>query len=141
MKNYNIQLMKALHSYFWYEGLLEETDKYVSFDHNGNQVADTDDPNYYFSRPAYTDDCMIMMLIRLLRRETDMSFTKETAATILGQHGLQNDFSMLWQILVDMFGNYGTSPRSGWIERCNDCADFLEDIVYIEERSLRKVDR
>ena len=38
---------------------------------------------------------------------------------------------ILWQMLVLMFGDYGTSPRYGWIynEYCNDAADFLEYIL------------
>lgn len=34
----------------------------------------------------------------------------------------------LFMIIVCLFGNYGTSPRSGWIERANmkKCIRFLE---------------
>ena len=40
---------------------------------------------------------------------------------------------MLWQMLVEMFGTCGTSPRTGWIEKRDECADFLEMIVQYEE--------
>ena len=34
----------------------------------------------------------------------------------------------LFMIIVCLFGNYGTSPRSGWVERANmnECIRFLE---------------
>ena len=32
---------------------------------------------------------------------------------------------LLWMILVQRFGDYGTSPRSGWIEDTEGAAMFL----------------
>ena len=32
---------------------------------------------------------------------------------------------VLWMICVLLFGNYGTSPRSGWIEKTKECREFL----------------
>lgn len=39
--------------------------------------------------------------------------------------------TIIWMILVDMFGDYGTSPRSGWIERenWNECKNFILKIT------------
>ena len=34
----------------------------------------------------------------------------------------------VWAMLVCMFGDYGTSPFSGWIERKLDAITFLESI-------------
>lgn len=38
---------------------------------------------------------------------------------------------VLWMFLVEWFGDYGTSPRYGWIEKCNldDCVEFLKKVV------------
>lgn len=36
---------------------------------------------------------------------------------------------MLWMCLVQMYGDYGTSPRFGWITDWDECKRFLEAIV------------
>lgn len=33
-----------------------------------------------------------------------------------------------WFLLVCMYGDYGTSPRSGWVEKPNEAIQFLERI-------------
>ena len=42
----------------------------------------------------------------------------------------------LWMILVGLFGDWGTSVRSGWIEKTKDAAAFIRRIcrTYLEER-------
>ena len=37
--------------------------------------------------------------------------------------------SVIWQMLVEMFGDCGTSPRFGWIEKRKECAEFLREIM------------
>lgn len=32
---------------------------------------------------------------------------------------------VLWMICVLLYGNYGTSPRSGWVEKTKECREFL----------------
>lgn len=32
----------------------------------------------------------------------------------------------IWMLLVGMFGDWGTSIRSGWIEDIQDCIDFID---------------
>lgn len=32
-------------------------------------------------------------------------------------------------MLVQMFGNYGDSPRTGWIDQKTECADFLQSLI------------
>lgn len=32
----------------------------------------------------------------------------------------------IWMLLVGMFGSWGTSIRSGWIEKTAECAEFIE---------------
>jgi len=32
-------------------------------------------------------------------------------------------------ILVTLFGDYGTSPRTGWIEKKQECKEFLDKII------------
>ena len=42
---------------------------------------------------------------------------------------LYDRHSVIWQMLVEMFGSCGTSPRTGWIEERQECADFLQMVV------------
>ena len=35
----------------------------------------------------------------------------------------------LWMIIVEWFGDYDTSPRSGWIDKPKECKEFLEKII------------
>ena len=39
-----------------------------------------------------------------------------------------NPNSILWMVLVDMFGDYGTSPRYGWIEQPHECVEYLKEL-------------
>lgn len=40
--------------------------------------------------------------------------------------GIVNEgLEVLWMICVLLFGNYGTSPRSGWVEKTKECREFL----------------
>ena len=34
----------------------------------------------------------------------------------------------IWMLLVGMFGNWGTSIRSGWIDQPKACAEFIEEL-------------
>lgn len=36
---------------------------------------------------------------------------------------------VIWMLCVCMFGDYGTSPRRGWIEDFKGCHDFLVTIT------------
>lgn len=40
--------------------------------------------------------------------------------------------SLLWSMLVLMFGDYGTSPSSGWIDDITGCVEFIEFFVYCD---------
>lgn len=124
--DYNLQLLQSLHSWFWYNGLLTQVDdEWVDFEKDGD----------CFTRPKYDENCLILRLISALR---------DTDDTYLSLHCLQEKYSIdmsssnkelnvLWILLVEMFGDCGTSPRSGWIEKRSECANFLETIVEIEE--------
>ena len=37
--------------------------------------------------------------------------------------------TVIWQMLVEMFGDCGTSHRFGWIEKRKECAEFLREIM------------
>lgn len=98
--DYNTELLNALNSVFWYDGLF-----------------DKDDSN-----------CVILKLIDELRnKETKYGFySLEDACEVCNLFKSPNEFNVIWIMLVEMFGNCGTSPRTGWIEERSACADFLE---------------
>ena len=47
------------------------------------------------------------------------------------------EFEIIWMILVSLFGDYGTSPRSGWIykDNWNECKKFIKMLceIYLED--------
>lgn len=131
IQDYNIKLLDALHSWFWYNGLLEKnSDELMGFEN--------------ISRPKYDENCLILKLISILRETEDdiltLSSLKEKYN--IDMSSTDKELNVLWILLVEMFGNCGTSPRTGWIEKRKECADFLETIVEIEELryKLRGID-
>lgn len=42
---------------------------------------------------------------------------------------------MIWMLLVGMFGDWGTSIRSGWIEQHDECIAFIKSIMPEEEKN------
>lgn len=121
IQDYNIELLNALNSWFWYNGLLEQDgDEWVNFEN--------------ISRPKYTENCIILALIKALRENENDFLTLEYLETKYNLDMFYNEeLNVLWLLLVEMFGDCGTSPRSGWIEKRKECSDFLETIVEIEE--------
>ena len=125
VNDYNVALMQSLHSAFWYQGLLEqEGDEWITF------------PN--ISRPKYTDDCVIVRLIdELKNKKTRYGYYEYIDICELDEDfGSCKEFNVIWIMLVEMFGSCGTSPRTGWIEKREECAEFLQQIVEIEERTM-----
>ena len=120
-------LMKALHRVFWYNGLLEqEGDEWVDFKIEGQDIP--------FSRPEFSKDSPILVLIE--RMKNTVTFSLSDAVIIEPSFDFGKEHNVIWMILVSMFGDYGTSPRGGWIERCEECADFLKQVVEIDENTL-----
>ena len=131
IQDYNIKLLDALHSWFWYNGLLEKnSDELIGFEN--------------ISRPKYDENCLILKLISILRETEDDILTLSSLEEKynINMSSIDKELNVLWILLVEMFGNCGTSPRTGWIEKRKDCADFLETIVEIEELryKLRGID-
>lgn len=122
IQDYNIKLLDALHSWFWYNGLLEKnSDELIGFEN--------------ISKPKYDENCLILKLISILRETEDDILTLSSLEEKynIDMSTTDKELNVLWILLVEMFGDCGTSPRTGWIEKRKDCADFLETIVEIEE--------
>lgn len=135
MKDYNIKLMQALHSIFWYQGLLETIDTEEGCPICKVIYRDEDDTP--LSIPVYSETGVISQLIQALReKRNDLkhpTFNISDMEKICEDFKPSHEFNVIWMILVEMFGNCGTSPRTGWIEKCEECADFLDDIINIRE--------
>jgi hypothetical protein len=125
INNYNLSLLQALHSWFWYNGLLDQVDdEWVDFEKDGTR----------FSRPKYDENCVILKLTTVLQETDDAFLTLDYLEEKLHLDMFYDkELNVLWLLLVKMFGDYGTSPRSGWIEKRSECANFLETVVEIEE--------
>lgn len=131
IQDYNIKLLDALHSWFWYNGLLEKnSDELIGFEN--------------IPVAKYDKNCLILKLISILRETEDDILTLSSLEEKynINMSSTDKELNVLWILLVEMFGNCGTSPRTGWIEKRKECADFLETIVEIEELryKLRGID-
>ena len=110
------KLLCAFNSWFWYNGLLEQ---------DGDEWAG--------SRPKYDENCLILKLISILRANETEHLNLYDLEEMHHIDMFYDELNVLWLLLVAMFGEYGTSPRTGWIVNRKECADFLESIVEIEE--------
>lgn len=45
-------------------------------------------------------------------------------------NGDYEQLQVLWMVAVSLFGDYGTSPRWGWIEDVNGFRDWCDKILY-----------
>ena len=117
MENIKEKMLDALKSVFWYEGLLTE-------DNSGN----------------YSTTCWLVKFIDDLEKNTNTKYQNMYTVDDLETFNKNNDFdedefdqrerhAVIWQMLVEMFGDCGTSPRFGWIEKRKECAEFLREIM------------
>ena len=117
MENIKEKMLDALRSVFWYEGLLTEDD-------SGN----------------YSTNCWLVKFIDDLERNASTKYQNMYTVDDLESFNKNNDFdedefdqrerhSVIWQMLVEMFGDCGTSPRFGWIEKRKECAEFLRETL------------
>lgn len=117
MENIKEKMLDALRSVFWYEGLLTEDD-------SGN----------------YSTNCWLVKFINDLERNANTKYRYTYTVDDLEAFNKNNNFdedefdqcerhSVIWQMLVEMFGDCGTSPRFGWIEKRKECAEFLREIM------------
>ena len=117
MENIKEKMLDALRSVFWYEGLLTEDD-------SGN----------------YSINCWLVKFIDDLERNANTKYRYTYTVDDLEAFNKNNNFdedefdqcerhTVIWQMLVEMFGDCGTSPRFGWIEKRKECAEFLKEIM------------
>ena len=117
MENIKEKMLDALKSVFWYEGLLTEDD-------SGN----------------YSTNCWLVKFIDDLEINANTKYQNMYTVEDLEAFNKNNDFdedefdqckrhTVIWQMLVEMFGDCGTSPRFGWIEKRKECAEFLREIM------------
>ena len=114
-------MLHALRSVFWYEGFL------------------TQEKEENFINNTYDEDCWLVMFIKDLREaKTQYGWYNIEDLNKFNEQFIEPDsdcfevygrHTVIWQMLVEMFGNCGTSPRTGWIEERQECANFLQMIV------------
>ena len=117
MENIKEKMLDALRSVFWYEGLLTEDDSC-----------------------NYSTNCWLVKFIDDLEKNANTKYRYTYTVDDLEAFNKNNDFdedefdqrerhSVIWQMLVEMFGDCGTSPRFGWIEKRKECAESLREIM------------
>lgn len=115
-------LLYALHSVFWYEGLLDKNEEESYKGNNGI---------------VYDEHCWLIEFIKELKNfninnnysTKDLEDFNDRVFGNIYYFDYRERHTVIWQILVEMFGDYGTSPRYGWIQKTKECADFLQMIV------------
>lgn len=61
-----------------------------------------------------------------------------TRPKFMSEYDIDHVTKKFWSVLVLMFGNYGTAPRCGWIEKenINEAIEFIDDILNAYKRHL-----
>lgn len=96
------EFLDSLDSVTWYNCLAEEIVKWKNLD------------NYNRYTPygtAYPDQWLCPTMEFLINLSKD------------------RQLEVIWMICVVLFGNYGTSPRSGWIEKKDEFFAFIDGIT------------
>ena len=70
-------------------------------------------------------DCVIKEYYNNEISKSNMITINDVVADWYNNEGL----NFVWGMLVLMFGDYGTSPRSGWLNVSKDLIDFLKDVL------------
>lgn len=117
-----MDLLYALHSVFLYEGLLSKNEEESYKGNNGI---------------VYDEHCWLIEFIKELKNfninnnysTKDLEDFNDRVFGNIYYFDYRERHTVIWQILVMMFGDYGTSPRYGWIQKTKECADFLQMIV------------
>lgn len=55
----------------------------------------------------------------ILKQQSDDNYFRTNEAKYKFEDFADSQFEIFWMMLVLMFGDYGTSPRSGWLEMKN----------------------
>lgn len=88
----------------------------------------------------YSTTCWLVKFIDDLEKNANTKYQNTYTVEDIEAFNKNNDFdedefdqrgrhSVIWQMLVEMFGACGTSPRFGWIEKRKECAEFLREIM------------
>lgn len=70
------------------------------------------------------DDEMLEMTYHLLHFEPQSKYD-HLSRDDESMHMSQDFWDNVWSVLVQLFGDYGTSPRVGWVEDTKGAAGFL----------------
>lgn len=71
-------------------------------------------------------------VIRYLKAKRHDSNNKKTISRpeFIKSDGSTPELELFWMILVEVYGDYGTSPRSGWmyVDELDECLNHLSEI-------------
>lgn len=72
------------------------------------------------------------IVIRYLKTQRSNPNHKKTISKpqFIKSDGSTPELELFWMILVEMYGDYGTSPRSGWmyVDELDECLNHLSEI-------------
>ena len=69
----------------------------------------------------------VSMLADMLEHIERLTFDDELFKMV--DYGDDNMMQMLWMILVQQFGDYGSSPRYGWVDDTDGAAKFIREQI------------
>ena len=75
----------------------------------------------------------------LIHQKTDDNYTKVDEFLKVKHNGFDDgQFQIFWMMLVLLYGDYGTSPRSGWLEMKNKekIIEFIDKITKTSTEDL-----
>lgn len=69
-------------------------------------------------------------VIRYLQNASKTNDRSIKRPDFIKSNGSTPELELFWMMLVEMYGDYGTSPRSGWIDmdEVNECLNHLSEI-------------
>ena len=103
--------LDALDSVVWYNGLGEEILKWKNLD---NYNVKTPYGNYY----------------------PDNWLSPKIDFWSKWPNDCRDQLEVIWMICVILFGDYGTSPRSGWIEKKDEFFAFIDAITETDREQI-----
>lgn len=80
-------------------------------------------------------------LAATIRGWTELEPSKQTGCILCPECCWKDEqLQVFWMIAVFMFGNYGTSPRSGWIEDVEGFREFCRIVTFTLGEELEQLE-
>ena len=90
---------------------------------------------------CYTASNVVVDIIKYVKENINNNKDSITCPTLDFNEAGRAIGTLVWSMCVVNFGDYGTSPRCGWIDKknANECIEFLKYLIYdeIEYKELK----